>query len=486
MTSLPPLSMREILQATDGVPIAGEGGRVFTGVSTDTRSLREGDLFVALRGERFDGHGFLGAAVRAGAAGVVVDRDLSPETIRELGSAAAVRVEDTLTALGRIARSWRRRFALPVLAITGSAGKTTTKEMAATILAKTKRVLKTEGNFNNLVGLPLTLLGLREEHEAAVLELGTNRPGEIAALTWIAGPDVGVITNVGPAHLEGLRSLEAVAEEKVDLFRFLPENGAAVINIDDERIRRLAETIRRRRITFGMGKDADVSAGNVRHGEDRNVRFHLRIQGIDMDLTLPVAGEHNVYNALAAAASCSVLGADIEQIRQGLADFKPVAGRMSIVRLKNGACVIDDTYNANPASVEEALKTLRALRGACRSAVVMGDMLELGDSAASWHEQVGGFLADSGADAIFLRGKLSREVAAGALERGFDRNRIFLFEEVDEIASELNARIAAGGWVLVKGSRRMKMEEIVRRIVAQWGEDAGKDAPDNGGKGRQA
>jgi UDP-N-acetylmuramoyl-tripeptide--D-alanyl-D-alanine ligase len=373
-----------------------------------------------------------------------------------------------------------------VLAITGSAGKTTTKEMAATILAKTKRVLKTEGNFNNLVGLPLTLLGLREEHEAAVLELGTNRPGEIAALTWIAGPDVGVITNVGPAHLEGLRSLEAVAEEKVDLFRFLPENGAAVINIDDERIRRLAETIRRRRITFGMGKDADVSAGNVRHGEDRNVRFHLRIQGIDMDLTLPVAGEHNVYNALAAAASCSVLGADIEQIRQGLADFKPVAGRMSIVRLKNGACVIDDTYNANPASVEEALKTLRALRGACRSAVVMGDMLELGDSAASWHEQVGGFLADSGADAIFLRGKLSREVAAGALERGFDRNRIFLFEEVDEIASELNARIAAGGWVLVKGSRRMKMEEIVRRIVAQWGEDAGKDAPDNGGKGRQA
>ncbi len=486
MTSSPPLSMQDILQATGGLSLAGDGGLVFTGVSTDTRSLREANLFVALRGDRFDGHGFLGDAVRAGASGVVVDRDLSPETMRAIGSAAAVQVEDTLAALGQIARFWRRRFAIPLLAITGSSGKTTTKEMAAAILAKTKRVLKTEGNFNNLVGLPLTLLGLREEHEAAVLELGTNRPGEIAALTRIAEPVVGVVTNVGPAHLEGLRSLDAVGEEKVDLFRFLPVNGAAVVNIDDDRIRRLAGTIRRRQITFGTQKDADVSAGNIRHGEDRKVRFHLRVQGIGMDLTLPVAGEHNVYNALAAAASCSVLGADIEQIRRGLADFKPVAGRMDIVRLRNSACVIDDTYNANPASVQEALKTLRALRGACRSAAVLGDMLELGDQAASWHGQVGGFLADSGVDAIFLRGKLSREVAAGALEHGFDRNRIFLFEEVDEIVGELNARIAGGDWILVKGSRRMKMEEIVRRIVAQWGEDAGKGVPDNGGKGRQA
>ncbi|HOG17208.1 MAG TPA: UDP-N-acetylmuramoyl-tripeptide--D-alanyl-D-alanine ligase [Syntrophales bacterium] len=486
MTPPAPLSIQDVLQATGGTLLAGNGGGVLAGVSTDTRSIRAGELFVALRGDRFDGHGFLGNAVRAGASGVVVDRDLSPETLREIGTVAAVRVEDTLVALGQIARCWRRRFTLPVLAITGSAGKTTTKEMAAAILAKTKRVLKTEGNFNNLVGLPLTLLGMKEEHEAAVLELGTNRPGEIAALTRIAEPGVGVITNAGPAHLEGLRSLDAVAEEKADLFRFLPMHGVAVVNRDDERIRRLAATIRRRRITFGMGADADVSARNIRHGEDRKVRFHLSIQGIGMDVALPVAGEHNVYNALAAAASCSVLGADIEQIRRGLADCRPVAGRMDIIRLRSSACVIDDTYNANPASVREALKTMRALRGACRSAAVLGDMLELGDSAAAWHERVGGFLADSGVDAVFLRGELSREVAAGALERGFDRNRIFFFEEIGEIEDELNMRIARGDWILVKGSRRMKMDEIIRRIVAQWGEGAGEEAPDNGGKGGQA
>jgi len=480
MTPSAPLTAQEVLKAAGGTLLAGDSNAVFPGVSTDTRAPLDGRLFVALRGERFDGHDFLNNAVRAGASGVVVDRDPPPEMLRELGDAAVVRVENTLTALGRIARLWRRRFRLPVLAVTGSAGKTTTKEMAAAILMKTKSVLKSEGNFNNLVGVPLSLLRLQEEHDAAVLEFGTNRPGEIEALAHIAEPGFGVVTNVGPAHLEGLGTLDAIGKEKTSLFHLLPEDGIAVVNDDDDRIRRLAGKVRCRKVTFGMGKDADVSAGNLRQEMDGKVRFHLRLHGIGTHVLLPVPGEHNVRNALAAAASCSAMGSDIEQIRRGLADFKPVAGRMDIVRLRNGACMIDDTYNANPSSVEEAIKTLRMLRGVRRSTAVLGDMLELGSQAAAWHERVGGFLADSGIDTIFLRGKLSREVAAGAMERGFNPNCIFFFKTHEEIAGELDARISRGDWLLVKGSRGMKMEEIVRRIGAQWGEphrDVGEGPP---------
>ncbi len=462
----PELNVERIIMATGGRLIQGDRRSVFAGLGTDSRMVVPGSLFIAIAGERFDGHDYLDQAVEKGAAGLLVHRDDG----RERGSVPIILVEDTVAALGDIAHDWRRAFPISVIAVTGSSGKTTTKEMVAGIVAQRKNVLKTQGNFNNLIGMPLTLMNLKKSHEVAVLELGTNRPGEIARLTQIAEPNIAVITNIGPAHLEGFGSLDGVWKEKSYIFRSMPEGGTAVINMDDDYIRRFETAGLHKCLTFGFAEDADVSASNIKYNGAKGVRFALRINEVKNEVIMPVSGKHNIHNALAAAALAWAAGFTMVEILNGLESFKPVSGRMEMIPLRNGAFVINDTYNANPASVGEALNTLQMLRGQGQGIVILGDMLELGHEAEVRHRDIGGLLADTGVKYAYLRGRLSQATAAGALDGGMTEEQVQCFEDPSEIMDALLSRIGSGDWVLVKGSRQMKMEAMVDRLVQAIGQ----------------
>jgi UDP-N-acetylmuramoyl-tripeptide--D-alanyl-D-alanine ligase len=464
---MPILSAGEILQATGGVPLRG-GSWSCRGVSTDTRTLREGNLFIALSGENFDGHDCLAKAAEQGAAGLLIRADAAGKLAALPEGLPAIGVPDTLRALGDIARDWRQRFPVPVIAITGSSGKTTTKEMVAAIAARTRNLLRTEGNLNNQIGLPLTLLRLNGSHELAIVELGTNRPGEISALAAIAGPDVGLITNIGPAHLEGLGSLEAIREEKGSLFEVMAGRGTAILNRNDPAIGILAGRWRGKSISFGLGPGAGVTAEGIESAGYEGVRFRLVIDGIGIPVFLSVPGGHNVMNALAAAAAAWALGFDRHEIAAGLAAFRPVPGRTEIRRIGNGAFLIIDAYNANPASVREAVKTLQGLRGSGDAIVILGDMLELGEQTGALHGEIGTLLADAGVREIFLKGSLTKELAAGAVRKGFPPGRITFFESPEEVVSSLRSRLKKDDWILVKGSRKMKMEAVAEKIIAAF------------------
>jgi UDP-N-acetylmuramoyl-tripeptide--D-alanyl-D-alanine ligase len=358
---------------------------------------------------------------------------------------------------------------VPVIAVTGSSGKTTTREMVAEILSLTKNVLKTEGNLNNQVGLPLTLLKLTPRHDVAVVEMGTNMPGEIGCLTRIAEPEIGVITNIGAAHLEKLKSLAGIREEKGALFEHMHRAGIAVINRDDKSLDILGRRWQGKQISFGWKHGADVSAREVRQAGPVGIAFRLRAGQADRPVQMQVSGGHNLYNALAAAAACLAHGADLERICQGLESFRGVSGRFEIHALQNGVHVIDDSYNANPASVHEALKTLKKLRRSAESAVILGDMLELGSKAGAWHRKIGRQVAETGVKTLFLMGEYSRDTAAGAGERGMAADKIHFCESPEQIRDELASSLKTGDWVLVKGSRKMKMERIVRMITETFG-----------------
>jgi UDP-N-acetylmuramoyl-tripeptide--D-alanyl-D-alanine ligase len=457
--------MDDVLKATGGSLVRTGRSVLFDGVSTDTRTIAPASLFVPLAGARFDGHDYIGQAAGAGAAGVLIQRGREGLLEKIAGESTVISVEDTLTALGDLARFWRARFSIPVVAVTGSSGKTTTKEMAAAIMSREKRLLKNKGNFNNLVGLPLTLFRMNEAHEVAVLEMGTNRRGEIARLTEIAGPTVGVITNVGPAHLEGLKSLETIRKEKGDLFRVMNSEGTAVINLDDEALAPWAGKWKGEKITFAIQADADVTASRIAHEGEKGTIFTILMEGVSREILLPVLGFHNVSNALAAAAAARAAGSGFDSICQGLMAFKPVGGRMEVWRLKNGAYLIDDTYNANPASMAVALKTLQGLKGECKSTVILGDMLELGNEAEKYHEEIGRAVADTGVCKAYLRGDFANALAKGAMKRGMKSDQVIVDLNTEETAAQLKACMKAGDWVLVKGSRKMKMEEIVQAIL---------------------
>jgi UDP-N-acetylmuramoyl-tripeptide--D-alanyl-D-alanine ligase len=474
--SIAELDGNEILNATGGTLVVGGMETLFRGVSTDSRQIVRGSLFIPLIGEKFDGHDFITAAVKNGASGFLLQKGSENKIRENFADTTIIRVGDTLKALGDIAHFWRKKFRATVAAITGSSGKTTTKEMLAGIAGLTKKVIKAQGNYNNLIGLPLTVLQINAQHELAILEMGTNTRGEIGRLTDIAEPDIGLITNIGPAHLEGFKSVETVREEKLDLFRNMPDAGVAIINLDDERLRVADKDWRGKRVTFGLRKDADVSAEGIETKGIKGVEFTIRMGSFKQEITVQTAGIHNVYNALAAAASSWALRIDFPTICQGLTAFQPISGRMEIHRLKNGAFIIDDTYNANPASFREALKTLRDLRGNQKSTVIMGDMLELGEQAEVMHEGIGSLMADTGVDTIYLRGRLSPATAAGALKRKMLKGQIVFFESPDEIIDRLASHVKRGDWILVKGSRQTRMEQAVEKIIEAFGieESGGK------------
>ncbi|HEX7385076.1 MAG TPA: UDP-N-acetylmuramoyl-tripeptide--D-alanyl-D-alanine ligase [Burkholderiaceae bacterium] len=426
----------------------------FERVMTDSRQARRGDLFVALRGERFDGHAFLSAVADAGAAGAVVARAAD-------GAFSQIVVADPLAALQAFAHSWRGDFHIPLVGVTGSAGKTTTRQLAAAVFAELGPVCATQGNLNNHIGVPLTLCRLRTEHRAAVIEMGANHAGEIALLADIARPTIGIVTLAGDAHLEGFGSRDGVAHAKGEMFAALNDNGTAVINADDFYAplwRRLAG--RARIIHFGLDRQAEVAADDVRL-DDAGSRFVLRV---DLDGTrgeapvrLALPGRHNVRNALAAAAAGLVAGVPLEAVARRLADARPIAGRGVWMTAANGARILDDSYNANPTSVRAGLEVL-ARRPGTRIAL-LGDMAELGPEGLALHEAVGRQARALGIDVLCTVGSLSRATALGfgAGARHFD--------DVETAVAALRDLLGPDVSLLVKASHSAHLERVVAALT---------------------
>lgn len=424
----------------------------FNGVSTSSQTVEAGNLFVALRGERFDAHDFLADVVARGAAAVVVER------VPEGFPLPTLLVPDSRHALGQIAHAWRSRFDIPVIGVTGSNGKTTVKEMIASILVAAHgedRVLATRGNLNNEIGVPLTLFRLGPDHRAAVIEMGMNHPGEIARLAEIAAPTVGLVNNAQREHQEFMASVAAVAEENGAVIRTLSADGCAVFPADDDYAPLWhGYAGARRKITFGLGGDPAVTC----HWQPLDFGSQLSIdaQGITFDVALSAAGEHNVRNALAACAAALAIGIDVRSIVRGLERFAPVAGRLQKKSAANGATVIDDTYNANPDSVRAAIDVLAAAPSP--RLLVLGDMGEVGSEGVAFHKEIGAYARARQIDQLFTVGALARHasLAFGSAARHFD--------DMEQLKDEV-ALAPHGASVLVKGSRFMKMERVVEHLT---------------------
>ena len=425
----------------------------FNGVTTDSRQVAVGNLFVALRGERFDAHEFLAEVAAAGAAAVVVER--VPEGL----TVPALVVPDTRIALGEIAAHWRKQFSLPVIGVTGSNGKTTVKEMIASILAAAfgnEQILATRGNLNNDIGVPLTVFRLNAAYKAAVIELGMNHPGEIAQLTAIAQPRVGMVNNAQREHQEFMESVEAVAKENGSVINGLAADGIAVFPADDAYTKLWRSYAgQRKTMTFGLVPDADVSG--TFQVNDFGSDLSITAGGKQFQVKLSAAGTHNVRNALAATACALAIGVQQDAVIRGLEAFAPVNGRLQRKKAKSGALVIDDTYNANPDSVRAAIDVLS--HAPAPRVLVLGDMGEVGDQGPQFHEEIGAYARDRGIEHLLTLGQLARHASAafGARAQHFD--------DIAAINHAAEALVATDTTALVKGSRFMKMERVVQHLV---------------------
>jgi murE/murF fusion protein len=442
---------------------------ILNNISTDSRTINPGDLFVALEGENFDGKMFVKKAIKKGAAGLLInhtpDDDEKPLDFQP--DIPVLLVPDTLFTLGELAAN-RRRWdnTLLVLAMTGSSGKTTVKEMTGAILSQKHSILKTEGNFNNLIGMPLTLLRLKEDHEMAVLEMGMNRPGEIARLTEIADPDIACIINVQEAHLEGLGDIQGVAKAKNELFNGLKPEGKAVVNLDDEIVHSLADQLTQEKITFGCSPDAFIRATNIKSLGQDGMSFTLHIGNESRQVAIKGIGRHNVSNSLAAAALAHGAGIGINEICTGLSIFQPYEKRTCIEKLESGIQVLNDCYNANPASMLAALNTLKDLKKDLCAVAVLGDMLELGVKSDEAHQALGKAVFELGIDYLAAYGSQEQNMVTSALDAGMDLEKVKGFKSKKDLVGWLNQlkqdnKIKDDDWLLIKGSRGMRMEEIL-------------------------
>lgn len=451
--------MMLLSQATQALHAIMSGDDVrFTAVSTDTRTIQQGDLFIALKGENFDGAKFVAQAAQAGAVAAVVNAD----SVIDGSPCPLIRVPDTRIALGKLAAHWRSQFGIPLVAITGSNGKTTVKEMLSAILrtatGSEDTVLATQGNFNNDIGMPLTLLKLRAQHRYAVIEMGMNHFGEIDYLTHLARPNVAVVNNATGAHLQGLGSIEGVARAKGEIFAGLAGDGTAVINADDTHAalwRKLAD--KHRVFDFALGNAAAVKGKWVVQGFGGAIQ--ARTPAGEMKLVLQVPGEHNARNALAAVTAALALHVPLTTIVKGLEAFGGVAGRLQRKQALHGATVIDDTYNANPASMHAALEVLAQAAG--KRIFVLGDMGELGDDAVQFHHEIGIAARELGIERMFALGAMSAG-AVGEFGAGAQH-----FADIEALQTALEKEMDAQTTVLVKGSRFMKMERVVRFCALQ-------------------
>jgi UDP-N-acetylmuramoyl-tripeptide--D-alanyl-D-alanine ligase len=460
------LTVEEILRAVEGQLIQGSYKHCLKGVSTDSRVIKAGELFIALKGERFDAHRFINDTLARGASGLIVRKGFN---LKDLPSPKKdiplIQVEDTLKALGDLACFWRQRNKATIVAITGSNGKTTTREMAATILEHSHRVLKPEHNWNNLIGLPLTLLRLEPHHEVAIMEMGMNRKGEIKRLSQIAKPHVGLITNISPVHLLYLKTLQNVAQAKGELFDSLTSENYAVINTDDPLIVELSKLCPAQKITFGINTHAQVIATDISTSDYSTYHFTLGMGGKGVPIKLKIPGTHTVYNALAAASIATIFKLTLDEIKAALDRFTAFPARMEIITIGKNISIINDTYNANPKSMESALRTLAHLKGRGRGIAVLGDMLELGEASLDFHQQVGSLIKALNLDAVFLIGTYAEVIAESACAQGVSEKEIHIGKTHEQIAQQLIKKVKKDDWILFKGSREMKIEKILEQFL---------------------
>ncbi len=474
----PALTADELLAASGGV-LVKRSDRAIRGGAVDSRLVTAGCLFVALAGERTDGHRFLRAVTEAGAAAILVSRDPDPAAgepaFESLGDITIVRVPDTLRALHAVAAAWRTRFSPLVVGITGSIAKTSTKEAVAGVLARRFVTLRTEGNQNNEVGLPLTVLRLGPEHEAAVLEMGMYVGGEIRDLAAIGRPSIGIVTAVQPVHLSRIGTIEAIENAKAELIEALPpagEGGVAILNLDDARVGRMASRTRARVLTYGFDAASDVSADAIVSAGFRGMQFRLRTPGGEVDAAIPSLGKLAVHNALAATAAGLAAGMTLEEILPGLAVTATAPHRSAIVKAR-GMVIVDDAYNASPGSMRAALDLLGGLPG--RHVAVLGEMRELGDAHEAGHREVGAAAADLDLLVVVdgAPGGAAAGIAEGARAAGLAPQRILTATDAADAVGKLRAAAAEGDVVLVKASRGVELERVVDGLVDALGPEDG-------------
>jgi len=449
-----------ILKSTNGTLLSGDQGQSFTAVSTDSRKVAAEDIFFALKGESFDGHEFVEDALNKGAAGAVIENDTNLSLHNDK---IIIKVPSTLEALGSLASSWRRSFPdLKLAAVSGSNGKTTTKEMTWSILSERHNVLKNTGNFNNLIGLPETLLQLNNDHDMSVVELGMNDFGEIRRLTEIACPDVGAITNIGRAHLEKLRGIEGVAKAKSELVESFGPDNIFVVNADDPRIVRIAENTPCQQIRFGINaRDLDIRASDIEPEDVSSISFNLNTRDEVLSVRIKGIGLHNVMNAMCASGIALSMGSGLDEIKAGLEGFSPTTMRLQVIETTQGFKLINDAYNANPDSMTSAIDELVRLKGQGRAIAVLGDMLELGEFSEEQHRAIGRYMSQAGIDYAITMGKFGPSILEGA---GNGLDGIYA-ESYDQAGRVLKETAKAGDLVLVKGSRGMRMEEVIKRVL---------------------
>lgn len=453
------LTLKQLAQACGGTVADCDENLIVTDIVTDSRKLSKGALFVALRGERFDGHNFAAQALASGAVCCVTDKGFAaPEGL------ARIEVDDTYAALRAMAELYRSRFLVSVVGITGSVGKTSTKDMVASVLKKRCPVLKTEGNFNNEIGVPLTVFRLSKQDEIAVFEMGMSAFGEISRLTKIVSPDVAILTNIGYSHIEHLGSRENILKAKLEILEGLTPNGTVILNGDDPYLSKAAESIPAETLCYGIeNQDCDIVAANIRKYPDKTV-FEVDVEGSLFKVTINVAGLHHVYNALAAILTGIIYNMPMEDIIEGIAEFRPFGMRQKTELLEE-LVLIRDCYNASPASMKSGLEVLSVTHPKdktkpTRRVAVLGDMLELGDFAEQAHRDVGKLCSDYGVDCLIAVGQNAEFVAKGAIEHGFKSSELYVFYDNNAAKAHITDILKPNDIVLFKGSRGMRLEEI--------------------------
>ncbi|MCM8778571.1 MAG: UDP-N-acetylmuramoyl-tripeptide--D-alanyl-D-alanine ligase [Candidatus Omnitrophica bacterium] len=456
-------SGEEILRITQGRFLQGNLKTIFQGVSTDSRSLKEGNIFIALKGKNFDGHDFIDEALAKGAKGVIVEREIRKENNPDF---CIFQVRDNLLALREIASYHRQRFNLPVVAVTGSSGKTTVKELVYHLLSPFFTILKSPHNYNNEIGLALTLLEMNSSHEIAVFELGINHQGEMEILRDMVKPELAIFTNIGKTHLEFLGNPQGVLKEKITLVKNFNKKNTVVFNVDDPLLRKwfLREGKRLSLISYGIENEADFRAEFLTLS-DREIRF--KVKGVNF--SLPLVGKHNIYNVLAAISTGSVFDIPIEEMALSLRDFHPPKMRMNVLHIRREGkeiIIIDDTYNANPNSVISAVEALSYFKARGRKILILADMLELGDYSEDCHREIGLFLRDQEIDMLLTFGKYTRVVGRMVISSK-NIKEVRHFSSHSEIVEFLKEDIRNGDVLLVKGSRGMQMENVVQEILTE-------------------
>jgi UDP-N-acetylmuramoyl-tripeptide--D-alanyl-D-alanine ligase len=459
-----PYLVADILAACQGTLLSGDLQTAFQAISTDSRNIKNNDLFVPLKGTNFDGHEFLFPALEAGARGCLVDREVNREIYKNLSNHVLIQVQDTLLALSDLASAHRNKHPVPLVAVTGSSGKTTVKEMIAAVLSRSHHPLVSQGNLNNMIGLPMTVLNLGSQHSVAVVEAGINRSGEMDWLARAASPDVAVITTIGPVHLEGLGSIENVAKEKFKLVRKVPPGGTAVVPAGNPYLDPLLGDSVCSIITFGL-EQGDFRAENIRYGAETT--FEMKGPSGSREIRLQIPGRHNVANALAAAAACWATGVESNDLSYALSRFSPPAWRMEILPLRGNRILIRDCYNANPQSVKAALEVLVRRRVGSKTLAILADMAELGDQTARFHQEVGKEAALLGIDRLIFVGANGGYVADGYVSAGGDAKAVTLAADKDSAWKVIDQDLEDFGIILVKGSRIMKMETVADRILEE-------------------